>query len=162
MIITQKNNKIIDTTLVFFLIATSGIEFFYLNELWIAFSLIFVLFVRIKRGLIKHFDSKFIIILVLFILWEFTQFVYFNKIRLRPLIGTFGWLTLAYLVIKTLNYNFFKTYINIITFLSVISLVFYSMYYVAPNIVLVLRDIGDEYFTLIPRDGDSYLFNKPN
>jgi hypothetical protein len=156
------NNNFIDVLLLFLLIATSGIEFFYLNEIWIAFGLLFVLFVRIKRNTVKQFDTKFFFILTLFVLWEFLQFIYFGRIRIRPLIGTFGRLTFAYLVLKTINYNFLKHYVNTISFLAIISLIFYLLYYVSPNFILNLIDLGNEFFTPIKRDEDLYIYNKPN
>jgi hypothetical protein len=119
----------LDYILVFMLIATSGIVFFYMNEEYIALSLIISLVVFINRGMINKIDNKFIFILLLFVVWELFQSFYFQSFSLKPVIGTTGRFLFAYMVIKCVNNKFSDIYVNIIYLLSIISLIFYIFYF---------------------------------
>lgn len=151
-----------DYLLVFLLIATSGFEYFYANELWILLGFIIAIYIANKRGLLKKVNTLFLLIVVLFPLWETIQFFILGGFRIRPLIGTFVRLTFAYLVIKNTNFKFLTYYINILVFFAVISIVFYILFYLIPSFIKELIVFGDTHFTPIKREPGLYIFNKPN
>jgi len=136
-----------DYILVFLLVATSGIVFFYSNEEYIAIGLIISLAIFFKRGMLGKIDLKFILILSIFILGEVIQSFYFQSFSLKSVIGTFGRFAFAYVVIKSVGERFIDKYINLIYFLSIISLVFYILFFF-PSITnkLVSIAIKDSLF----------------
>ena len=135
--------------LVFLLIATSGIVFFYANEEYIAIGIIISLIIFVARGILDKIDLVFIFIIFMFILWEVIQSFYFQSFSLKSVVGTFGRFTFAYLVIKSVGQRFITTYVNLIYFLSIISLVFYVLFFF-PQITsqLISIAIKDPLFPL--------------
>jgi hypothetical protein len=118
-----------DYALVFLLIATSGMEFFYFNDEYIAIGLFLSLITFTARRKLEFIDLKFILILLIFILWEIIQSYYFQSYLLKSLLGTFGRFTFAYAVIKNVGKKFIDTYVKIIYFLSIVSLLFYFLFF---------------------------------
>ena len=121
--------------LLILLIAVSGFEYFYLNEEWISIGLILSLITVYSRRLYNRLDKKALYIILLFIVLEFVQFLFLGGFRLRPIIGTFARLFFAYFVILILNGEILKAYIKVISIFSIISLMFYILYYLFPGLV---------------------------
>jgi len=151
--------KLLDYALVFLLVATSGIVYFYYNEEYIVIGLIISLMISHARGMLEKIDRKFILILIILISWGIFQSFYFDTFSLKTLIGTFARFTFAYLVIKSVGQKFISTYINLIYYLSIISLVFYvAFFFPALTNKLVAHAITNPLF---PLKDQTYLFT-PN
>ena len=121
--------SIVDYFLVFMLVATSGFAFFYVNDEYIAIGALISLMVFVGRGMLEKIDLKFILILLVFTLWEVIQNFYFQSFALKTLMGTVGRFVFAYTVIKNVGPRFISTYVNIIYFLSIVSLFFYILFF---------------------------------
>jgi hypothetical protein len=152
-------SKILDYTLVFLLVATSGITYFYYNEQYIVIGLILSLLIAFARGTLEELDLKFIIILIVFIIWQVFQGFYFDNFTINSLIGTFVRFTFAYLVIKTVGHKLIPIYINLIVFFSIISLLVYAAFFV-PSLTnqLIAHAITSPLF---PLKDQTYAFT-PN
>ena len=151
--------KIWDYVLVFLLVATSGITYFYYNEQYIVIGLILSLIISFARGTLENLDLKFILILIIFVLWGVFQSFYFETFSVKTVLGTFARFTFAYLVIKSVGQKFISTYMNLIYYLSIISLVFYVVFFF-PSLTnqLVAHAIKNPLF---PLKDQTYLFT-PN
>lgn len=132
----SKKRNLNDFILVFLLVATSGIQFFYTNEEWIAIGLVYVFIIILIRNI--KFDKSAILLISLFVIWEIIQFIYFGGFRLRSTLGTIGRLFFAYSVIKVVNKRFIDTYIDLMKYLSILSLLFYVMYFSADFVGILL------------------------
>ena len=147
---------IIDYSLVFILVATSGFAFFYANDEYIGLGLILSLFVFVSRGMLENLDLKFILILSTFILWELFQNFYFQSFELKSVIGTAARFIFAYAVIKCVGRKFIPIYINLIYTVSIISLFVYVTFFF-PSIANQLVSHAFKSF-LIPVDLQSYEY----
>lgn len=156
------NKKQTDYLLVFALIANSGFVFFYLNEVWILIASLFTYIIAKKRGVFSRIDKEFITIISIFVFWELIQFFVFGGFRLQSLLGTFLRLYLAYFVIKSVNFAFIKIYLDLIYFFTIVSLVFYSLYFIAPSFINNLVAIGEEYFNYVKYIEGSNNYGRPN
>jgi hypothetical protein len=148
-----------DYILIFLLIATSGIVFFYYNQEYIFLSLIIAIIIYFQRNRIEKLDRKFLIILLLFIFWEIIQNYYFQLFSIKQIIGTFARFLMAYLTVKTVGRNFVKVYVNIIYFFTLVSFIFYILYFF-PNITNLLVNSAIKE-PLFPRENLNYEFT-PN
>lgn len=158
------NKEIIkDYLSVFCLIAISGFEFFYSDDTWIAVGLVITFLVANSRGVLNRFDRSVFFIIGIFVFWEFIQYLLLWDInlRIRPLLGTIGRLFIGYLVIKSVNYNYLKIYVNIIAAFAYISIFFYLMFFI-PAITEPPMNFGDKYFTTQKKADDSYFYHKSN
>jgi hypothetical protein len=122
-------SKILNYTLVFLLVATSGITYFYYNEQYIVIGLILSVLIAFSRGTLEELDLKFFLILLLFMIWQIFQGFYFENFTIKSLIGTFVRFAFAYLVIKTVGHKLIPIYINLIVFFSIISLLVYVAFF---------------------------------
>lgn len=118
-----KSQKKIGTLLVFSLLAVSGVDFFFRSQIYIFIAFIFSLIAFFKYKL--KLDIYFFRITLVFFIVETFQYLLFGGFNIRTLSGTYIRLFLAYAVVCVTKRNFFKFYVNILYFLSVISLVFY-------------------------------------
>ncbi|RPI66250.1 MAG: hypothetical protein EHM47_17110 [Ignavibacteriales bacterium] len=154
-----KKLNILDYLLVFMLIATSGIMYFYSNVQYIIAGLFIGLVVFFNRRIPEKTDRLFILIFLLFISWEFMQNFYFQSYSLKQLFGTAIRFLFAYIVIKVAGKKFIDSYVNIIFVLSIISLVFYiSYFFPAIRDILISNAIKEPLF---PLENDTYKFT-PN
>lgn len=151
--------EIWDYLLVFLLVATSGITYFYFNEEYIIISLILSLFLFLRRRKTDVTDVKAILIILIFIFWEILQSFYFLSLSLKSVLGTLARFAFAYLVIKNLGYKFVSTFINIIYFFSIISIIFYILFFF-PQITNKLVSLAIKQ-PLFPLKDQSYSFT-PN
>jgi hypothetical protein len=150
--------KILNYAMVFLLIATSGITYFYYNEEYIIIGLIISLLISFARGIFEKLDLTFILILIVFIIWQVFQGFYFENFSVKPLIGTLARFVFAYLVIKNVGYKLIHTYINLIYFFSIISLLFYVTFFfpaitnqiVAHAITSPLFPLKDQTYAFTP------------
>lgn len=141
----KTNNSLTDYILVFLLIATSGFQFFYVNEEWIVIGLLISIILLVKRNLIKKIDKQFLIVLTLFVFWELLQLLFLSELRIRSLLGTAGRLFFAYAIIKLVNVRFIDIYIKLIFFLTIISLFFYILFFI-PDVTNILFKFGQTVF----------------
>lgn len=122
-------NRVFDLILIFLLIATSGFQYFYVNEEWIVVGLVLSIIISIKRKILVKIDHKFILLFFVFVGWEFIQLAYFGNFRFVSLLGTSSRLLFAYLVIKNTENVFLGYYVKIINFFAIISLIFYTFFF---------------------------------
>ncbi|MCA0430161.1 MAG: O-antigen ligase family protein [Bacteroidetes bacterium] len=151
----KKNNKIFftDYLLVFLLLATTGIEYFYRSQNYIVVSTLIAIFIFLKSK--KKLNINSLLIILLFAIVETFQFLLFGGFNLRTPLGTMTRLLLAYLVIELTRFKFLTVYVNLIYFLSLISFIFYFcsfipgffnfFYNTSPNILPQLFS-GEEGF----------------
>lgn len=122
----MRPNKVVyykNIFLVFLLVATTGMEYFYRSQNYILIGFIISSFLFIKEGL--RIEKTFYITVILFLFAEIFQYLMFGGFTFRTFIGTYVRLFFAYSVIALVKFDFYKYYIKIIYVLSLISLVFY-------------------------------------
>lgn len=155
-------NKFWDYFLVFLLIATSGIEFFYYNDEYIIIGLIIAVAVLVLRNLSNKLDWQFFLILGIFFLWEIFQQLYFNYFSIISSLGTATRFLFAYLVIKITNKSFAGYYIKVLSFLAVISLIFYALFFL-PHVIQVFVGFAEHYIKRLFYVNSYYAdIDKPN
>jgi len=121
--------------LMFLLIATSGIQFFYFNEQWLVIGVVIAFLIAVYKGIINKIDTSFIFIILTFILWEAIQNFLMGVYSLRPLLGTFSRILFAYFAIKILNKHFIEYFLKWMKIFIHISLSFYLLFYIAPDLI---------------------------
>ena len=114
--------KIWDYVLVFLLVATSGIVYFYYNEEYIVIGLIISLMIAYAQGMLEKIELKFVLILITFALVGIFQSFYFESFSIKTILGTLQDLHLL-ICNKECRTKFISTYINLIYFFSIISLI---------------------------------------
>lgn len=144
----KTSNSVRNVILIFILIATTGMEYFYRSQNYILIGCIIstYFFVKTQQKLNKHF----VLIVLSFIIIELFQYIYFGGFNLRTFFGTYIRLFLAFSVICIVRQNFFKTYTIIIYFFSIFSLFFYFLTFIpgVPNFYLeTLGNIIPNTFT---------------
>ncbi len=123
----MKKNKpgYMDYCLVFLLIATTGMEYFYRSQNYILLGFIISCFAFIRyRG---RLHKNLIIVLILFLVVETFQYIVFGGFNLRTFFGTYIRLLFAFIAVVTAREYFVKCYTTIIYFLSIVSLIFYFL-----------------------------------
>jgi len=132
--------KAFDYIIVYLLIATSGIMFFYKNDeyIFLGFLLGGILFLSRKNKM----DAPFLGILFIFLVAEVLQMTYYENYKLTTLFGTIARLTFAYFTVKVVGKNFIPVYVKILHVTAIISLVFYLLTF-SPGITsFILRNIA--------------------
>lgn len=147
--------------LLFLLIATSGFPFFYANQQYIMIGLFLAVVYLGIRKRITRLDASFVIFAVILVGWEFLQGVYLGSLAIRPLIGTIFRLGFAYFVLKSLGTEFVDKYLNIIKVFTIISLFFYSLFYV-PNLTESLIDYAKNIKPLFASNLENQYQYLPN
>ena len=147
---------VVDYLLVFSLVAVSGFAYFYVNDEFIAIAALFALAVSLSRKTLEKIDRKFLIILLLFVLWELIQDFYFQSFEFKTLLASMARFVFAYLVIRIVSSRFVPIYINFLLALSIISLVVYICFF-SPSLTnfLVSHSIRKPLFYV---DMSSYEF----
>jgi len=124
----KRGQELFNFSLVFILIAVTGIPFFYASsDLILLFAITCLILYVFKR---MPFDFEFILILLIFITVEIVQGFVFGNFSLRGPIGTSIRLLLAYLIVKMTGYQFIEKYIKIIYVIALISFVFYGLSFI--------------------------------
>lgn len=111
--------------LVFSLIAVSGMEFFYRSQEYILifFIISFLAFIYYK----KHINNNFLIIVGVFLIVEIFQYSVHGGFNLRTFSGTYIRLFYAYIVLILVGSEFFRYYVNVLYYLSLVGLFFYTL-----------------------------------
>lgn len=144
--------------LVFLLIATTGMEYFYRSQNYILIGFIISSFIFIKEGL--KIEKTFYITVMLFLVAEMFQYLMFGGFSFRTFIGTYIRLFFAYSIISIVKFNFYKYYIRVIYLLSLISLVFYVGSFLPSSenfYTNVLANIVPQFFEI-----DGFYEPRPN
>lgn len=126
-----------DILLVFILIATSGFYYFYSSIEYVIIGAMLVVILFFSNNIWTKLDKVAILIIGLFVIWESIQFLILGGFEFRPLLGTATRFFLAYGVIKLVDRDFLKHYVNIVYFFAFLSLIFYFLFFV-PNISEVI------------------------
>lgn len=114
-----------DYFLLLSIIAVTGFPFFYtLSEFILIGALISLIFFIIRK---EKIDNAFILILLAFTAIDAIHFFTYENYSIRTLIGNPGRLIFAYMTVKILNGRFIKTYVNLIFYIALISLIFYAL-----------------------------------
>lgn len=154
---TQQSDRL-NTVLVFMLLAVSAIDFFYLsqNYILIAFLISTFCFFRYK----KRINIAFLRIVLLFAVVETLQFVLLGGFNARTFVGTYIRLFLAFSVVTLVGVDFFKIYVRILYFISVISLVFYAGSFIPGSENIYINVLSN----LIPNPfgAEGFYKNNPN
>lgn len=137
-----------DYILCFILIAISGINNFggYIINTIVFIIILFIFFSQIK--ITRFFILYFLFVLFILIV-SGIQYSYF---QLNNYLSLFMKIFTAYIIMYLLGMKFFKTYIKVIYILSVISLIFWTIFVLSPSI--------EKYFLLkVTPIFDHYLYN---
>jgi hypothetical protein len=130
----------IDIIFILFIIIQSGTIIFY--GMPIATILPLVLFYIFKKfGLYIHYLSKVIVILLILFIFHLFQYLVFSGILKSEILAMLNYLTIACLVL-IVKKNFVSLFIDVIVYISVISLFFYICILVFPDSVNFLTDFG--------------------
>jgi hypothetical protein len=138
-------DKIINYILVLILVATSGFQYFYAYQEWIAIGLVFTLAIVLLRRREVFLDYHFFMLISLFSIWEIIQFGFFGGFSFVSVVGTLSRFLLAYLIIVMLAKDFLPYFVNIITVLSLISLFFYALIHI-PAVLNFMMDLSKTVF----------------
>ena len=152
--------KLIDILVLASLIATSGFQFFYINEEWIIIAIVFVLIVSIFSKNKSVYTPKGLLIISIFVLWETVQFFILGGFRFISLLGTAARFFLFYLVLSYLNTRFINTYVKLINYLAIISLIFYIVLFI-PGIDNFLFSLSKNFKPVFETEFIGYEY-KPN
>ena len=138
----------LDYLLVFMMIATSGIMFFYKNDEYIiiGFLISAILFVYRKH----QFTTTIAIILILFLSLELLQMLWYRNFSVKTSIGTAARLLFAFFVIKVVNKKFVSSYVNILYFLALVSFFFYLLIFIPPVTTYIINSITPLFKPLFP------------
>lgn len=140
-----------DYLLVFILLATTGLEYFYRSQNYIVIGCIVSTFFFIKTR--QKFNKHFLLIVLLFMVVETFQFLYFEGFSLRTFMGTYIRLFLAYSVVCVVRHSFFYIYTSILYFFSITSLIFYLATVIPGVSDFYLNTLGDLIPNLFEDDG---------
>jgi hypothetical protein len=120
------NNKKLEYILLCLILAIAGFEFLYRAGIILRFVLlvvVFLLFLREKR----KFNYDFFLILIPFVIPLIYQAIKFDLIEIgfKNVVNISINFLLCYLILDLIKEKFHITYVNLIFFLSIISLIFY-------------------------------------
>ncbi len=118
----------VEYLVVYLLIATSGIMFFYKNDEYTVIGFLIGGLVFFARK--KKLHPFFILTLVLFLSIELLQMTYFGSSNFITSIGTIAKLGLAYFAVVITGKNFADRYIKILYVSAIISLFFYGLTFI--------------------------------
>lgn len=153
--ITLKRNYL----LVFLIIALSGIPFFtggeYLNILLFLYTFIIIIYKGVNK------DPEAFLIIFLFFLTEVFQHFLHGSYSYRTSVGTFIKLTTAYFIVKLVREKFISYYINILYVFSLISFVFYGLYFVPGFTDFIITQIAP-YFESTSTELNEFYTSSPS
>ncbi len=153
-------SQFFDYLLVYLLIATSGIMFFYRNDEHIVLGFILGAVIFFMRKI--KMDPAFFLIMLLFLAIEMLQMTYFNTYSPVSAMGTIARLGFAYFVIKITNKNFINIYINIIYYTAIISLFFYLLTFQSEITKFIIKNIAVYFQPIFPLPGHMNYAYSPN
>jgi len=134
------SKKAFDYIIVYLLIATSGIMFFYKNDEYIFLGILLSGFLFLSRK--NKFDIACVGILAVFLVAEVLQMTYYENYKLTTLFGTTARLMFAYFTVKVVGKNFIPVYVKILHVTALISLVFYVLTF-SPGITsFIIKNIA--------------------
>jgi len=147
-----------DLLLVFLLIATTGMEYFYRSQNYILIGCIISSFYFIKSR--QKLNKSFLLVILLFLIVEIFQCLMFGGFNIRTFSGTYIRLFLSYSVVAIVRFNFFKNYVKLIYGFSLISLPFYIGSFIPGIESFYTQILGN----LIPQlfESDSFYQGRPN
>ena len=145
-------DKIINYILVLILVATSGFQYFYAYQEWIAIGLIFTLAIVLVRRREVFLDYHFFLLISIFSIWEIIQFGFFGGFSFVSVAGTLSRFLLAYLIIVMLAKDFLPYFVKIITIFSLISLFFYALIHI-PVVLDFMMDLSKTVFASPFKEG---------
>lgn len=154
--------KFIEYILVFLLIATSGFYYFYSNVEYVIIgaALVILFFFIYNKWIIL--DKLAIFIILAFVFWEILQFVILGGFEFRPILGTASRFFFAYGVIKLTEKRFIPEYVNIIFAFAIISLFFYSLFFIH-GITEYFIKFSDQISPIFEIKDDNYRLDpRPN
>ncbi|MDR3610263.1 MAG: O-antigen ligase family protein [Ignavibacteriaceae bacterium] len=120
-----------DYLLVYLIIATSAIPFFYLYIEFKIINLIVVLIVFLLRG--KTIDKSIFIYIFLTLVIFLGQYLTFGIFTFTDYLSIIIRILIAYFTIKTVSFRFFNTYRNLIYLFAIISFFFYLPSVIIPG-----------------------------
>ncbi len=127
-----KRTKAVDYTILFLLVAVTGIPFFKVGDITFLFlSLCLAGFVLVYRRL--KIDRFFIIFFLIYLAVMIAHMVKFNYLPLNTYLGVFIRIILAYLTVRILGRNFTKYYVNIMYVLAIIAFFIYVPQLILPG-----------------------------
>jgi hypothetical protein len=149
----------IDYLLVYLLLASSGMMFFYRNEEYIVigFVLSALLFLLRKR----QFDVFFGLVIGIFICLEVLILTWFPKGEITTMLGTIIRVGFAYFTVRSVGEKFVKIFINIMVFLALVSFLFYGLTFFTPITKFIVSKIA-VYFQPIFELNDRRYGYTPN
>lgn len=149
-------NKLRDYTLMFFLIAISGIPFFLRSNIFLLFPLtLLVIAIAIFQGRKLHkFFGYYLLVLILVQMGQALDFYY---ISVRSIIALHIRLFYVYFSIVIIGKKFFKYYVDIIYVLALVSFFFYALQWIAPGLIgFISSNISPHLKT--PFDDSYYVY----
>jgi hypothetical protein len=124
-----KENKFLNYFLVYMLIASTGIDFFFRVKMTLLIPMLFVVAGIFFYKKLKI--DKFIIVYVsIFILVQFLQMIKFYFLPTSTFLGLHIRVLYAYFTIRIVGERFFKYYVNILYYSTLISFFFYFISYI--------------------------------
>jgi len=123
-------NAFFDYMLVYLLIATSGIMFFYRNDEYIPIGFLMSLFIFLMRK--RQFDGFFWLAIVLFVSLEVLLLTWYPKGSIMTLFGTILRVGFAYFTVRAVGPKFIRVFVNIMVVTALISFVFYLLTFYQP------------------------------
>ncbi len=139
-------NKLLDIFLVYMLIALTGIDFFFRAKMsFLIPMLILVVGIFFYRGL--KIDKFIIVYVFIFLLVQFLQMIKFYYLPTSTFLGLHIRVLYAYFTIRIVGERFFKYYVDILYYSTLISFFFYFTSYI-PGV----EDLFIEYITPLFRN----------
>ena len=148
----RKNNlkfSFSDYFLMFFLIGMSANPYMAQNAKYLVMVLLIFMLLKYQSKILKSplLDFKAIIIILFLLSFQFIHSIIYNLNNTGATIKLLLFYLFAYFVVKVLNKNFLKIFVNTMYFLTVVSLIFYSLSLIRP-IESILYEFASRMFTL--------------
>ena len=145
-----------DYFLMFFLLGMSANPFIGQNAKFIVIGLLIFILIKYQSRILKPplFDYRAIIIILFFISFQFIHSIIFELNNIVTTIKVLLFYLYAYFVVKSLNKDFISILINTMYFLSVVSLIFYSLSFIRP-LESILYEFALKIFSL-QKDFNNY------
>jgi len=132
----------IDSTIMFLLIACTGIPFFYRSILLVILATIFCGIVFIIRENQSVFSRELVLILFPFFIIHLLQSVFSQVFPITIALGIYLRVLFAYFAVKSLKLNFIPLFIKTMVVISFTSFFFYFPAILNPTIKQILLDVG--------------------
>ena len=134
MIINKRH--FIDYSLLFMVIAVSGIPYFTSTILYIPLSVILIIYFFIRK---KKLDKKFVLFLILLTIITTLQAYIFDFFSFQTTLGIYLRVIIGYLIIKILKEKFIAYYINILYYLSITGTAIYLSIVILPSLESIYK-----------------------